>query len=202
MKQHRETIQQFAGHEEELQSYIEWFKTLPLFYESGGLRVVHACWDFDSIRVLTEVLGGNRLNDNSLHEAFNGDTELFNALEVTLKGKELKLPAGCFFTDKDGNKRMEIRLKWWLDADGGTYKDLSIIENPHLPTTNVPRNDAEPHYWETEVPVFFGHYCLQPGPFLFRSNICCLDYSVADRGKLVAYRFEGEPALVNKSFVC
>jgi hypothetical protein len=41
--QHAETIRQVpAG---ELASYLAWFRTLPLWLDLDGLRVVHACWD-------------------------------------------------------------------------------------------------------------------------------------------------------------
>jgi hypothetical protein len=43
--------------------------------------------------------------------------------------------------------------------------------------------------------VFFGHYWLQGEPTLYRNNICCLDYSVAKEGKLVAYSLNGESIL-------
>jgi hypothetical protein len=54
------------------------------------------------------------------------------------------------------------------------------------------RFDGRPHYFPDELPVFFGHYWLPHEPILQRENICCLDYSVAKGGKLVAYRFDGE----------
>jgi len=33
---------------------------------------------------------------------------------------------------------------------------------------------------------------LEGSPSPFRHNVCCLDYSVAKGGQLVAYRFDGE----------
>ncbi len=51
-------------------------------------------------------------------------------------------------------------------------------------------------YGNQERPVFFGHYwLLQPHPAIMRSNICCLDFSVAKEGALMAYRFDGEQVL-------
>ena len=43
--------------------------------------------------------------------------------------------------------------------------------------------------------VFFGHYWLKGDPSIYRENVCCLDYSVAKNGKLVAYRLNGELVL-------
>jgi hypothetical protein len=31
-------------------------------------------------------------------------------------------------------------------------------------------------------------------------NVCCVDYSVAKKGKLVAYRFDGETELKKEKF--
>ena len=47
-------------------------------------------------------------------------------------------------------------------------------------------------YTAENKPVFFGHYWLKGNPLLYRNNICCLDYSVAKNGNLVAYRFDDE----------
>lgn len=200
--QHRKTLEQFAGRDEELKYYTDWFMTLPLFYETERFRVVHACWDFHSIRLLNKALDENRLTYSVLHDAHNGNEPLFNALEITLKGKELKLPDGHSFIDKDGHKRSEIRVKWWTDPRGKTYKEYSIIQDSNLPTDQVNSDGSEVHYNASEVPVFFGHYWLEPNPSLSRPNICCLDYSVAKEGKLVAYQYQGEPNLDDRSFCC
>ena len=39
---HKATIDQLG---EDLNSYIDWFRTLPLWLDLPVLRVVHACWD-------------------------------------------------------------------------------------------------------------------------------------------------------------
>jgi hypothetical protein len=52
-----------------------------------------------------------------------------------------------------------------------------------------------------EKPIFFGHYWLRGEPKIQADNVCCLDYSVAKGGNLVAYRFDGEQKLNNNKFV-
>src|ERR1035437_9170489 len=42
-KQHRMTMEQLNTGE--LAASLEWFRTLPLWLDLDGLRVVHACWD-------------------------------------------------------------------------------------------------------------------------------------------------------------
>jgi hypothetical protein len=55
------------------------------------------------------------------------------------------------------------------------------------------------------VPVFFGHYWLDPcimgNPQAQTEQICCLDYSVAKKGLLVAYCWDGENVLNKEKFV-
>ena len=62
--------------------------------------MVHACWDQDNINFLKKRLKGNRLKENDLKDFSNPNTEEYNAIEETLKGKELKLPDEIFFIDR------------------------------------------------------------------------------------------------------
>jgi len=54
-----------------------------------------------------------------------------------LKGKEIKMPKGLFFTDKDGTQRSEIRVKWWEDPEKMTYRNISIEPLSNLPDSPV-----------------------------------------------------------------
>ena len=57
-------------------------------------------------------------------------------------------------------------------------------------------------YPPEEKPVFFGHYWLrEENPYLQSQNVCCLDFSVAKEGMLVAYRFNNEKKLNENNFV-
>lgn len=57
-------------------------------------------------------------------------------------------------------------------------------------------------YHSAEPPIFFGHYWLKDNlPKLQADNVCCLDYSVAKEGKLVAYRWKGSRNLSNADFL-
>jgi len=57
------------------------------------------------------------------------------------------------------------------------------------------------YYQRQEKNVFFGHYWLKGEPSLYKENICCLDYSVAKGGKLVAYRHGGANKLDKENLV-
>lgn len=195
--QHYETLSQFQNNQEEYEYYLEWFKTLPLFYEGKNFRAVHACWDHDHINHLKAHLDNHCLNEELIKKAVKEDTELFQAIGDTLKGKEIKLPAGYHFHDKDGAKRDEIRVKWWEDPTAVTYEAISIHPIPELPeeSIDVSKLSTTRYYTSQECPVFFGHYWLKGEPLPYKSNVCCLDYSVAKGGKLVAYSFDNETEL-------
>lgn len=201
--QHVDTLSQFLNESEEYEDYIKWFKTLPLFYEDEHFRAVHACWDDKQINYLRNRLVDDRLNDKLIHEAADEGTDLYYAIEDTLKGKEMKMPGTLTFKDKGGVERSEFRMKWWEDPRNMTYKAISV--EPIVGLTDDPIElqtlKDHKHYSETAKKVFFGHYWLHGEPRLYRDNICCLDYSVAKEGKLVAYRFEGEDKLVNSNLV-
>lgn len=110
--QHYETLRQFKNEDDELKMYLEWFKTLPLFYETENFRAVHACWDYKSIACLKKHLDNNRITGDLIHETVKSKTELYDAIGVTLKGKEISTPNGQEFKDTDGNKRSQMRIKW------------------------------------------------------------------------------------------
>ena len=200
--QHFETLKQFQNRQTEYEEYLEWFKTLPLYYETGAFRAVHACWNDENIQYLKQHLVNDRLTDELIYESVMEGSRLNEAVEQTLKGIEIKMPPNLFFTDKDGTRRSEIRIKWWENPSTITYKNISVepIENlPDLPI-DVAALQSMDYYRAEEKKVFFGHYWLKGEPSLYRHNICCLDYSVAKNGKLVAYRMDDEETLEFKNF--
>jgi hypothetical protein len=201
--QHFETLKQFQNKQDEYDDYVEWFKTLPVFYETSSFRAVHAAWDPASIGFLRKHLFQYKLTDELIEQSVVKGSEFHQAMETTLKGKEIRLPKGHFFTDKDGTHRKDIRIKWWEDPVKSTYKEISIEPIPDLEETLVDLSSLKntDFYKSDNIPVFFGHYWLRGNPMLYRGNICCLDYSVAKHGLLTAYRFDGEAVLDETKFV-
>ena len=200
--QHAETLRQFKNQESYFETYLDWFKTLPLFYESDNFRVVHSCWDNEHINYLRSVLKDDRLSDNNIHQSVKKGAKLNIAIDETLKGKEIEMPSGASFTDKDGHERTEIRVKWWKNPMTSTYKNISVEPLDNLPNELVDKSAFKnaTYYNQDDKPVFFGHYWLKGNPMLYRDNICCLDYSVAKNGYLAAYRFENELKLDKNKF--
>lgn len=195
--QHYETLKQFQNRQKEYEEYLEWFKTLPLYYETDTFKAVHACWDNNNIEYLKKTLVNDRLTDDLIHQSVKRGTELNEAIDQTLKGKEMKIPEGICFTDKDGTERNEIRIKWWEDPSEMTYRSISVEPLEILPVQPIKLSELKSldFYRDDDKKVFFGHYWLRGEPSLYKDNICCLDYSVAKGGKLVAYRLNGECSL-------
>ena len=201
--QHYETLKQFQNRQKEYENYLDWFKTLPLYYETETFRAVHACWDPSNIEYLRKTLINDRLTDELIVQSVKIGTKLNETIDQTLKGKEMKMPEGLNFKDKDETIRTEIRIKWWENPRLMTYRSISIEPLEILPETPIELSNSDPidFYGENEKKVFFGHYWLRGQPSLYQENICCLDYSVAKKGKLVAYRHNGENILDERNFV-
>lgn len=176
---------------------------MPLYYETDDFRAVHAGWDMDNISALRFVLKNDRLNETLIHQSVIKDNAIYRIIDETLKGKEIRMPKGLSFYDKDDTERTKIRIKWWEDPTQSTYRKISVIHLENLPERHLDISllHNSTYYPKDEKPVFFGHYGLNGQPALFRENVCCLDYGVAKKGWLVAYRFDGEKVLSNEKFI-
>jgi len=213
----------------------DWFKTLPLWLDLGGIRVVHACWHQASIDLLQKAMGsGQRLTDEMIVLGSRKGHPIYEALETVCKGPEVELPAGISFKDKEGKVRTEVRVRWWQE-DLSTYRKACHMDmatdavreasrshasdspmpgegrEPELPgqTKNTPPADMEmipdvpmPAEWTAHKysgpPVIFGHYWFHKTPNICSARFACVDYSVANGGPLVAYRWDGEEELTNE----
>ena len=202
-KQHQSTLNQFSDKPGEWNTWIEWFKTLPFYIEGNGWRAVHAAWDFDSVRKLS---GKSLTDEGFLKSSADRASSDFVAVENVLKGLEVELPEGLMFEDHNGNLRSEIRVRWWEGSESGTYRDIIFPPSDSIPevAVSIEVKDKWTAYSAREAPVFFGHYWIpaktHAGPLA--SNVACLDYSVASpKGKLTAYRWNGEAELKEESYV-
>lgn len=209
-KQHEAFLHEVEGkniHKE----LISWFKTLPLWLNLGDIRIVHACWNEKYMYELQMNLGPS--NNQTLTEELlvvstkeNNDKAIkqhpaFVAVEALCKGLEASLPNGHYFIDKDQQKRHEIRIKWW-------QKEFSNYQEAALAPQDIVKNIPDIPFIKDQrlenyrgAPVFFGHYSLQEEPRIFTQKIACLDYLVAGKNTLVAYRWQGETELENENLV-
>ncbi len=124
LAQHRETLDQLGP---DLSHHLAWFRTLPLWLELDGLRVVHACWDEPAMRLIEKaMLPEGQVTTTFLRSAYREGDPLFDAVESVLKGKEAPLPAGLSFQDKDGTVRKKIRIRWYQSPAQNTYRTYAL----------------------------------------------------------------------------
>lgn len=175
---------------------VRWFRTLPLWLDLGAIRVVHACWNEAYMAALRPHLGaGATLTDELVVQASRKGHWVHEAVEALCKGLEADLPSGLAFKDKDDRTRERVRIRWW-ERQPITLKRAALAPPEvvaRIPDAPMPADQRIGPY--AGPPVFFGHYWLTQHPAPMAPNLACVDYSAADGGDLVAYRWEGEPEL-------
>lgn len=201
-KQHQVFLTQIGEHSTQHQYWSNWFKSLPLFLDLADIRVIHACWDSEVINHILPYLDGNNcLKSNYIQQAFDSSSKLYDYCEVLLKGKEINLPSGINYLDKEGTRRHKSRIKWWL-THASTFNQLCLIPDDERILALEQPIDYQAETYHGSKPVFFGHYWLTGLPTIQTEKIACVDYSAAiESGKLVAYRWQGENILTNKHFI-
>ena len=204
--QHQQFLNEFPVGHKHTKSVIKWFLTLPMYLEletiasssrtSSFIRIVHACWDQQSIDRLCQHLNNdNQFTRKTLYAAARQGNQVFEAIETLLKGPEIPLPERASFKDKDGIKRYNIRYKWWSRAMN-TYREAALVpvdEKQFIPDSPLPDSFDGAGYAASEAPVFFGHYWMTGQPTPLADNIACLDFSAGKQGPLVAYRWINDP---------
>jgi len=190
-QQHAKFLDQLKSDSSDHADAIRWFRSLPVWLELPGLRAIHACWHEPSRAALLPYLDARGcFTDQGIRESYRHGTAAHAAAEILLKGPEQRLPDGVHFHDKDGHQRGEVRLRWW-DQDATTFRKAAIEmdgREHQLPDKPLPRD----YRYLEDKPVFFGHYWLQGTPVISAPNAVCLDFSVAKKGFLTAYRWSGE----------
>ena len=209
--QHAAFLHQLDDTEREY--YLDWFKTLPLWLDYGQVRVVHACWHAESMRVVENRCGGNRLTDEHIVDAATKGNDLYRAVEVLLKGPEISLTnyGQQPYLDKEGHRRTEARVRWW-DPDATTLRDLADVRGVRTETKDpypeLPELEIDPHEGRTfvyidRVPLFYGHYWRSWDNHQedWTAYTACVDFSAVAKGPLVAYRWNGEPTITWENYV-
>lgn len=202
-QQHAACLEQLGEGSATHGEWLAWFRGLPLWLEYEGLRVVHACWHPAQQRALGPWLDArNRLTADGFVATSQPGSTAEDALETVLKGLEVALPAGAVCHDKDGQPRHRIRVRWWFPPQAMSYRDAALVtegQRSELPNQAIPP-DVLPGY-DHAKPVFVGHYWLTGEPAPLSDAVACLDYSVAEGGKLCAYRWDGESRLSRERFI-
>jgi hypothetical protein len=198
-----QTLDEFVLFKEELKSHLKWMRTLPMFLDFGKIRVVHACWDDDSIKLLKDKITGPKLTKTLLREIALNGTEFSDKFWETCKGVDFQLPKDLLVFDDEGRPHRSFRIKWWESPEGKTFKDVSFESRFELPAYTIPHEiiQSRKPYPKNDPIIFFGHYCLKQCCGILADNLCCVDSCVTRTGKLLAYRWEGEQKLDKMNFV-
>ncbi|MCT4614468.1 MAG: metallophosphoesterase [Marinifilaceae bacterium] len=200
----KKTKEAFALNKEKKKYYLKWLRSLPLFIEFPEFRVVHACWDFESIDILSKQNNHSiLLSKKYLRKIFKTKKKKYKAVCNILKGKELNLPNKLSLKDNYGYSRDAVRVKWWLSMKNRLFTEISINNKSLLPDSIIPEHliTIDKDYDKNEKPVFFGHYSLMDKAGVQENNICCVDGGISNKGFMVAYRWDGNPVLSNKNTV-
>jgi len=211
--QHRAFLEQLT--DEQRFDYIEWFKTMPLWLDLDGIRVVHACWHEKSMKYVESQLGSNQFNSpDQLVRASDKNDPLYETIEILLKGPEISLVEHNQppYQDKDGHLRSQARIRWWIES-ATTLREIAEIAPsfttedgnpyPRLPDIELAENERSYVYTGT-VPVFYGHYWRRGSPQHIRDwtdHCACVDFSAVKGGELTAYRWSGETTIDEGHFL-
>jgi hypothetical protein len=198
-KQHQSFIEVFGVGTKEAKEWTEWFLTLPLWRDLGGLRMVHACWDDAAIEIIKARRPDGRLHPDDLPEVAAATSPFGKAVERLLSGPEVSLPEGYMFRDTNNHERRGVRLAWWR-PEATTWQEacLSVPKPEDLPSGAIPPDTAALLYHEDALPVVVGHYKMSGAPGIEAPNAACLDYPT----RPCVYRWRtGEPLLSDNLIV-
>lgn len=198
------TFNEFIDAPEEWQEHLRWLRTLPLFLELDGIRVVHACWSEKAVEFVKQNLPAGKIKKEVFKKIYkNQDSELAKNIWLLTKGKQFKMPGDLKITNNKGVSPRSFRMRWWENPFGKTFEEISFESKCQFPDYTIPPEilpEAEPYPANAPI-VFFGHYCRGNGPYIIKPNICCLDTCIAGSKTLLAYRWSGEHVLKAENMV-
>lgn len=199
LKQHRSFLDQFGVATSSARNWTDWFlRTLPLWHEADGLRVVHACWSKKMISEIKLRRPDGYLHYEDLEEIAYESTAFGRAVKVLTSGPEAKLPHPYMFHDYHGNPRTEVRLAWWK-AGARTWPEatLSVPDQLELPSSELPLDVISEIYDEDAPPVLVGHYKMAGDPQIGHPKASSIDFP--DQACL--YKWRGELQLTGDNLI-
>ena len=192
LKQHKSFVGAFGVRTPEALSWTDWFLTLPLWYDLGSLRLVHACWDGEAIKTISSRRPDGKLLESDLEEVAGKTTEFARAVDRLLTGPEIKLPDGHKIHDNAGHERDHVRIAWWRSqARNWVEATLSVPDPSQLPDLPFAGAANALLYPNDAPPVFVGHYKMAGPPCIEAASALCLDYPT----RPCLYQWSGEACL-------
>jgi hypothetical protein len=176
--------QEFYNKKDKLYNYINWIGNLPIFFEFGNVKVVHAFWDNEIINSLKSLNSVSILLEMSLND-------------VSFKENINKILIGIIHKyHQENSKLIFFRYRWWDFDKNLPLENMFIHKCYKIPKSEVEKVDINSLKVNVDsFVIFFGHYNLQGYPHLTHPLRCCLDFGGAKGGFLTAYRWNGEEFL-------
>lgn len=204
---HAEFLAQVGEGSEAHRSWVEWFRSLPVCLDLGGIRVVHGTWHPESVQALADLgwRDGVLLDDALMARLHEKDARGHESLAMRARkrltcGLEIDLPEGKAI-EKDGHVFDNLRIADWRHG-AKTLREVALVPEGNeslLEGMEWPAELVLTHI--TGSPVFVGHHWFNGHPVVESPKLACLDWSAAKRGPLVAYRWDGEDELSNDKLV-
>lgn len=203
-KQHAAFLEAVKEDSAEHKSWVNWFRSLPIAIDLGGIRVVHADWEEAHVRAVESVLWNSdrtSWSDDFLHGTYVKDSDLLKARKMLTCGLEYELPQGQYVGDKEGKKHCDVRIARWRHI-AKRLSEVALIP-PGLKHSFDDIELAGVIELKEPVgsPVLIGHHWFHGVPLIESPKLACLDWSAARGGPLVAYRWDGESELSNDGLV-
>lgn len=198
------TFNAFSDKKKEWKSHRNWLRTLPLFLELDGMRVIHACWADHAITYLRQNIPEGKIKKKVFQKIYKKpDSELARNIWLVTKGLQYKMPGDLRIVNNKGVAPRSFRIRWWENPAGKTFEELSFESKYKLPSYSVPEQilpECFPYPPDAPI-VFFGHYCRLNGPHIIKPNICCVDPCITNSHTLMAYRWNGEKELIDENLI-
>jgi hypothetical protein len=198
------TINEYSSNSIEWKEHLRWMRSLPLYLDFGEIRVVHACWSDEAVRVADSIYEEGKIKKKVFRKIHRkSESEISKSVWLLTKGVNFKMPGDLKILTNKGVSPRSIRMRWWDEPAGKTFGQLSFESKFKLPEYTIPREllpKAYP-YPENAPIVFVGHYCRGKGPHIVKHNVCCVDSCVAGTKTLLAYQWNGEKELVVNNLV-
>lgn len=198
------TINEYSSGSLEWREQLKWLRTLPLYLDFGEIRVVHACWSDEAVQTADTLYENGKIKKKVFRKLTKkSGSSVAKCLWMLTKGVNLKIPTDLRVMNNKGVSPRSIRIRWWDDLKGFTFKNASFESKFSMPSYTIPEEilPVTFPYPENAPIVFFGHYCRGAGPHIIKPNVCCVDSCVTGTKSLLAYRWSGEKELIMNHLV-
>jgi hypothetical protein len=182
------TINEFLAFPDEWNDHIKWLRSLPLFLELDGMRVVHACWSDEAVEFIKQNIPPGKIKKQVFKTLRKSPrSPMAQNIWLLTKGIQFKLPGDLKIINNKGISPRSFRMRWWETPKGKTFEELSFENKFQLPEYTVPPEilpEGLP-YPENSPIVFFGHYCRNNGPHMIKPQ-CLLHRFLCQRHQNLA----------------